>query len=254
MAQLPQFRVVAVDRPGLGWSDPAPPVLPSKVARRLHTTLHAARIPGPYLLVGHSLGAFHVRAFAAAFPDEISALVLVDPSHERMTSVLSDGSVWRRAVSAATFSFLAAACMLPAPTRFATLGPLLAPTRLTTLLTPNPDLQRALRQRACSRDSIRAGIRERSFLGAAIVEMTELHDEPQVPAVVMSASHFDRSRRPEASRTAVTELHRELAARWPSGRHIVCPETTHLLPIERPDLVAEAVRTVYAGITAEEAG
>jgi pimeloyl-ACP methyl ester carboxylesterase len=75
--------VVAYDRPGYGWSDPAPrEVSPSDTIDDLRTALEARGLPGPYVLVGHSLGAFYVRDFAARFPDEVAGLVLVDPSHE----------------------------------------------------------------------------------------------------------------------------------------------------------------------------
>src|SRR5258706_15400681 len=49
--------VVAYDRPGLGWSDPAaePPTL-SRLVEDLHAMLQASRLPPPYILVGHSLG------------------------------------------------------------------------------------------------------------------------------------------------------------------------------------------------------
>jgi pimeloyl-ACP methyl ester carboxylesterase len=76
--------VVAYDRAGLGWSDTSPhqPSTDAALAD-LRDALTARGLAGPYLLVGHSLGAHHVRAFAAAHPDEVAGLVLVDPSHER---------------------------------------------------------------------------------------------------------------------------------------------------------------------------
>ena len=76
--------VVAYDRPGLGWSDPRrgdSPSDPRDTADRLHAALQKLGLPGPYLVVGHSYGGLTSRVFAAAYPDEISGLVLVDPSH-----------------------------------------------------------------------------------------------------------------------------------------------------------------------------
>lgn len=44
--------------------------------------LSVVEVPGPYVLVGHSFGAQIVRLFAAQHPLEITAMVLIDPSHE----------------------------------------------------------------------------------------------------------------------------------------------------------------------------
>jgi pimeloyl-ACP methyl ester carboxylesterase len=77
-----RYRVVAYDRPGMGWSDAAPePFSPSRAATALHTALGRAGIPGPYVLVGHSLGGIFVRVFAAEYPEEVAGMVLIDPSH-----------------------------------------------------------------------------------------------------------------------------------------------------------------------------
>jgi len=80
--------VVAHDRAGLGWSDASPhePSTDTALADLRHA-LEARGLSGPYLLIGHSLGAHHVRAFAAAHPDEVAGMVLIDPSHERAAQV-----------------------------------------------------------------------------------------------------------------------------------------------------------------------
>jgi pimeloyl-ACP methyl ester carboxylesterase len=50
-------RTVSYDRAGLGQSDPSPrPRTLVAMAADLHSLLHAAKIPSPYILVGHSLG------------------------------------------------------------------------------------------------------------------------------------------------------------------------------------------------------
>jgi pimeloyl-ACP methyl ester carboxylesterase len=52
--------------------------------------LHAAEVPGPYVLVGHSFGGLIVRAFAAEYPHETSGLVLVDALDPAEWTPLSD--------------------------------------------------------------------------------------------------------------------------------------------------------------------
>ncbi|MBK9409271.1 MAG: alpha/beta hydrolase [Gemmatimonadetes bacterium] len=52
----------------------------------MHAALRAARLPPPYLLVGHSAGGLYVRVFAATYPAEVVGLVLVDPVPEDFNS------------------------------------------------------------------------------------------------------------------------------------------------------------------------
>ncbi len=85
-------RVCTYDRPGTtlnpgetSRSDAAPmPRTALNVARDLHALLRAARVPGPYVLVGHSMGGLFVRLYAAIYPEEVSGLVLVDALAEQI--------------------------------------------------------------------------------------------------------------------------------------------------------------------------
>ncbi|WP_374389968.1 alpha/beta fold hydrolase, partial [Sandaracinobacter sp.] len=82
MAQLPEdVRACASDRAGQGRSSPGPlPRDGAAVAADLHAALKASGLPGPWVLVGHSLGGLNMRHFARAFPQDVAALVLVDPT------------------------------------------------------------------------------------------------------------------------------------------------------------------------------
>ena len=72
-------RTCAYDRAGLGASDPIPGVHdPRDEVRDLARLLRRARIPSPYVLVGHSYGGLLVRLFAHAHPHETGGVVLVD--------------------------------------------------------------------------------------------------------------------------------------------------------------------------------
>lgn len=76
-------RVCAYDRPGTGQSGPYPAsVRASDHAGFVQAMLKAANEPGPYLMVGHSLGGIVVSLYAMAYPGEVTGMVLVDPSHE----------------------------------------------------------------------------------------------------------------------------------------------------------------------------
>lgn len=75
-------RVVAYDRAGLGWSDPAPRAHDAyESATDLHQALGEAGIAGPYVVAGHSYGGLVIRAFTDLYPDDVAGMVLVDASH-----------------------------------------------------------------------------------------------------------------------------------------------------------------------------
>ncbi len=76
-------RVCVYDRAGMGWSDAVPGKrTPSELATELHALLAATGESGPYVMVGHSLAGKNVRLFAAAFPEEVQGMVLIDARSE----------------------------------------------------------------------------------------------------------------------------------------------------------------------------
>lgn len=76
---------LSYDRAGLGQSDESGrPKTAVEQAQQLHELLHKAALPGPYLLVSHSITGFNARVFADLYPDELHGVVLVDSSHEGM--------------------------------------------------------------------------------------------------------------------------------------------------------------------------
>ena len=72
-------RVCTYDRASLGWSE-AGPISPDAAhyAKELHTLLQNANIPGPYVMVGHSLGGLVVRIFVHEYASEVAGVVLID--------------------------------------------------------------------------------------------------------------------------------------------------------------------------------
>ena len=76
-----ETRVCAFDRASYGFSDPAPrPQILSEVVDDMHAALKAGSVPGPYVLVGHSLGGLEARLYAQRWPKEVVGMVLVDSS------------------------------------------------------------------------------------------------------------------------------------------------------------------------------
>jgi pimeloyl-ACP methyl ester carboxylesterase len=72
-------RACVWDRPGIGRSPARDRHAALDTARDLRAALAAAGEPGPFVLVGHSLGGVYARIFAAAYRSEIAGVVLVDP-------------------------------------------------------------------------------------------------------------------------------------------------------------------------------
>lgn len=96
-------KVCTYDRPGtLLYTDPPritdrtrPAQMPrtaGDVVSDLHALLAAARVPGPYILVGHSLGGLFVRPYAQTYPGQVVGLVLVDAFPLELPAQL--GSQW----------------------------------------------------------------------------------------------------------------------------------------------------------------
>jgi pimeloyl-ACP methyl ester carboxylesterase len=77
-------RACSYDRAGVGRSDPRDSreseVPAEQVVDELRDLLAKADVPPPYVLVGHSLAGLHARLFVARHPQDISGLVLVDPT------------------------------------------------------------------------------------------------------------------------------------------------------------------------------
>jgi len=82
--------VCAYDRPGTALlsgqpsrSDPVElPRSAGEIVADLHALLDAAGVPGPYVLVGHSLGGLLARLYAGTYSGEVAGFVSVDAAHE----------------------------------------------------------------------------------------------------------------------------------------------------------------------------
>jgi pimeloyl-ACP methyl ester carboxylesterase len=85
------------DRAGLGSSDAPPAELDpmEKQVLDLHALLTAARVPGPYILVGHSVGGLLVRLYFDRHPNDVLAVVMVDPTSESSRGYVKDSGPGR---------------------------------------------------------------------------------------------------------------------------------------------------------------
>ena len=77
-----EVRVCLYDRAGYGWSDPGSGNrTTAQIVHELNMLLEQAKVPGPYVIVGHSFGGFTARYFAAKYPEKTVGAVLIDSSH-----------------------------------------------------------------------------------------------------------------------------------------------------------------------------
>jgi len=80
-------RVCTYDRAGMGWSEVGPlPRDAAQNAKELQTLLQNANIPGPYVMVGHSLGGLVVRVFVHEYSSDVVGVVLIDSMNPKQIS------------------------------------------------------------------------------------------------------------------------------------------------------------------------
>lgn len=232
-------RVCAYDRAGYGASDPGPsPRDGAAIAADLDAGLRAARIAGPFVLVGHSAGALYVQAFAARRPQDVAGMVLVDPSVAYQDQRFADfgpgaGSVAplrdRAATCAAVLEGslgLADAagrdrCTQSAPHGPGTVGPLAF---------------------------WRAEVAELDTLWGLTSAETPTGAETlgALPLVVLTAGGTKPSEPQTPAAMRWTYLHQEVAQRSTIGVQRAVEGASHLIMIDRPDAVIAAVREVIA--------
>lgn len=242
-SELARFaRVVTVDRPGHGASDPGPAPSAAGSAAELHRALQTAGIPGPYVLVGHSLGGLLARLYAVRYPADVAGMIFVDSTHE----FLKDDAKFRQG-----FAMIGTVLRL-----FGAMAPLgltrllfnglgahpLYPERSAFLKQISP-AERLQWEAAMLRHVVSAGVR---------AEFTAVYPLLQEAASLMGT----RPEAPQFGRMPMAvltnpgygdnwiEMHRELAARSAVSVHWISDLPGHNLHMVRPDLVIRAVRHV----------
>lgn len=235
-------RIVSYDRPGLGGSDPGPAPDPVRSVDEFAAVLAALDAPGPYVLVGHSLGGLIARLFALRHPERVCGLVFVDSTHEH----LRDDRKFRQGMTAIGVLLrimrLTSAFGLP---RF--LGQAfevmpMYPERphYAGQLTPAEYAQwsaSVYRNGAslAGPAELRAAFR---LIEAAEAQRQALVSGPQfgdLPLVVLSNPSFGE---------AWTAMQRELSTRSSQGVHRVSDRPGHCIQMPRPQLVIGAIREV----------
>jgi pimeloyl-ACP methyl ester carboxylesterase len=248
--------VLAYDRAGFGWSPPAGPARTMRqLVEELRRGLEASGTAGPFVLVGHSFGGLLLRHFALAHPDQVRALVLVDPLEpfewrspgvEQARRLGKGVELARRGALLARFGvvrlglglLLAGSRAVPKLlARISSGKGSVVPDRLAGEIGKlPPEVWPAVCAHWC---------RPRSFhLLAEYLERLPEHCAPDaavpraIPVTVISAA---------ANTAEVQAAHGRTAAASEQGRHVVAAECGHWVQLDRPEVVVEEVRRA-AGI------
>lgn len=263
-------RACSYDRAGLGYSDAASgPRSPVAIVEDLHALIHAAGLRTPLVLVGHSLGGFNVKLYAALYPEDVAGLVLVDPSEERSAErirdrlghqfghnvaarlELFDGDSLERLTSqyrdcaetARSKEFDPASVSYRRcsdPVRPA-LGPVIAAERSR--------LQVTLKYQEAQASEISNSVYGQQRADAVYARLFVPGRFGTKPMLVLTHGNYDASDPLEvASYQSYLLLHSETASLSRRGHQRAIPHTSHNIEIDAPDAVKDAVLEVLGAI------
>lgn len=245
---LARSREVCVyDRAGYGWSEAGPmPRTAEQSATELHELMTRSRHDGPIVLVAHSFGGHVARVYAGRFPDALAGLVLVDPSE------------------ADRAEFAGPAVTAPSPARPWTLRglidrlPPLGWERIKRLYHGDDGLPLAVRK-------LPAGFRHRVVVASSLdqlaAEQSELDSRRpsqaqawaavpsrRLPLTVITPLYPDRADLPSAAAESAArrERHRAIADVSALGAQIFAERSGHMVHIDQPELVTNAVRDLVS--------
>jgi pimeloyl-ACP methyl ester carboxylesterase len=253
-------RVCAWDAAGFGFSSPSSePQDAVHLTEDLEQTLKEADVTGPYLMVGHSAGAFVALRFADRHPKSVVGIVLLDPALLEQDAVMrrvapkfalrverefsNQAESLRRCATGLRsgvlksgtpeFSKCTAAPHMP---------PAFSPLE-GTLARLNADPARLLTQASALE----------SFLSQPEA-INPQHRYGAMPLIVLTAGHRDPPPdTPADAREQMTLFYREAtrahdayAALSTRGEDQLVPDSGHNIPAEKPEAVLAAINRVLA--------
>ncbi|MGH8659752.1 MAG: alpha/beta fold hydrolase [Gammaproteobacteria bacterium] len=219
-------RACTYDRAGYGWSDPGPaPRTSGRLASELRTLLARAKVPPPYLVVGHSFGGYNARLFSSFYPNDTAGLVLVDSRHEAQVPNLFQHQIIRMIDPHGLLQQLWAPelASVLSYTDLGVIAPLLGLKAKT--------LHAILGELAAFKDS--GDELSASPINPDLPLVVIMHGLP-----VLAPGLGDQMER------EWLQLLRDLAQRQRHGRFVIAEKSAHLVLLEQPELVAEEIRTM----------
>jgi pimeloyl-ACP methyl ester carboxylesterase len=242
---------ILYDRAGTGFSDSVElPRTAAQVTNELRELLRAADVPTPYLLVGHSLGGLYARHYTQRFPDEVAALLLLDPAHEDYNDYMPQQLVDQWAAWDPDQ-------VLPdeLPDELIQFYRCLFAQEMADWPKEIRDL---LINRHVSPKWLRVGLREAKNVHQLYDEVRQAGPTPDVPLVVFSSMGIDSFKRAVSQGTSESLLHEELegkrrlytalAESVPRGEIRLIEDVGHVtLHFRRPDAVLQAIEDLLGG-------
>jgi pimeloyl-ACP methyl ester carboxylesterase len=248
--------VCSYDRAGYGWSEPGPqPRTSSQLAKELKLILVAADERGPYVLVGHFLGGFIVRVFTHLYPADVAGLVLVDASHEdeedRINALLPDdikakeeqNDKWNAELNRVLTPLRLYLGIQRFEVAMGWAGRLVLPTELCRellYLQQQPKTRNAIASESDSRAQSVTEVRKAGDFGdRPLIVLTA--GIPYPPDPLLNKEQMERQNNLWINVLQVQEAH--LSTR---GKQIIVPDSTHMIPYDRPDAVISAIHGVWS--------
>ena len=239
--QVAQFtRVCSYDRAGYGWSDVSTrPRIPSVMSEELHTLLANSGEKPPYILVGHSLGSFDALMYAHRYPNEVAGVVLVDGAHpDELLPFYLNKKLWLRMMQW-TVPF-----GLPRWRGWCGSGP--------------PELAGIKRAIGCQSHVYSTHYAQWEAFPESATEVRGLGTLGDLPFMVISRD----PNRGSTTGDAVTlqreqhwsKLQQSLVGLSTRATHIAAEGSGHSIPVDRPDVVVDAIRQMVSQLRARPSG
>lgn len=234
------------DRAGRGVSDPGPlPRDTAAVANDMEAMLTAAAIPAPYVLVGHSLGSYHVRQFANTRLDRTAGLVLVDPSGDGQGARFNAAIPKAYAESMAVFEKSKSLDCV-------------AKLRAKLVLRSDPLVKDCFSNDA---DAVESNLSEvDAMAGASTEQLAESRKSwGDMPLVVLTRGDYDKDMPPtftpedrDGMKKVWIAMHDEMTALSSAGQHRTIPGAGHFIQHDKPQAVIDAVNDVVKAARAKK--
>ena len=249
-------RVCSYDRAGYGWSGAGPmPRTSGQIVNELHALLASSRERGPYVLVGHSFGGYNVRVYANKYPADVAGLVLVDTSHEDQNQLMPPS------LKKLTEEQIA---QLDSEKRLMPILIFFGIARLTADENSDSKLSKDFR------DKMKYLQLQTKFIDAAFSELKSFKESAEEvrqagnlgdrPLVVLTAGKelgakdlpkgVSVEEMREFRKTWVNDLQVRQARLSTRGKQIVVADSTHMIPVERPDTVVNGIHEVCDAVKA----
>ena len=255
-------RVCAWDRPGWGLSDAntAPQTVETTTAD-LEAALASGKIPGPYVMVGHSLGSYESLLYTDRHPDKVVGMVLVDGSIPDQTALFAqampnqpardpagDPMVQRFHKCADDVRAGTAKANGPDPDRCFAYPPMW-PQALRQALAAkvsNPVQFEAMASFAASAEgfSKQAVNPSRNYRDMPLIVLTSTIDPPPPPGVTLPPLTDQQKTQKAAMDVLWNRGHDELAALSTRGVNARVPGAHHYIQRAKPQVVLDAVAEV----------